>query len=363
LEAAQLAPRCIVDNYLFADVAVLASPGGVGKTTMLLHEAICIALGLPVWGMPVKSPGWVLFVTKEDQRERLIARLREIMRPMELTAAQEDHVLANVIPLDVTGTPTKLTAVFDGNILWESLGEEIIAAYQNDRPALVVFDPLVSFGASEGMVNDNEQALVEVARGIVKGLDCCVRYVHHTGKANAREGTTDQYSLRGGSALPDGCRMVAVLAAWNGKDHLPPACVANDDASIFRLERPKLSYAPPNQPTIWLKREGFAYDSFAEYRLTPEQATAARVDQLERFLAWCPKAPQPEFHTRNTLEAQTTIIGMTRAEIREALGILQARGRVVEAPLPQAMRKGGRQTFLCPANLAKDFDVAGEVVS
>jgi hypothetical protein len=360
INAAVLAPRCIVENYLYADVAVLASPGGVGKTTMLLREAVCIVLGRPVWGMTVDSPGWVLFVTKEDQRERLAARLREIMRAMELTDAERARVLADVVPLDITGTPTKLTAVFDGNILWESLGEDIIAAYRDDPPALVIFDPLVSFGASESMVNDNEQALIEVARAIVKGLDCCVRYVHHTGKANAREGTTDQYSLRGGSALPDGCRMVAVLAVWNGKDTLPPACVADDDAAIFRLERPKLSYAPPNLPTIWIRREGFGYEHFAEYRLTPEQAIAARVDQLERFLASRVKADPAEYHTQKTLEAQAAVLGMSRAEIREALGLLQARTRVINAPLPQQLRQGGRQTFLCPVNLAKDF---GEVAA
>jgi hypothetical protein len=277
------------------------------------------------------------------------------MRAMELTAEQRARVLADVIPLDITGTPTKLTAVFDGNILWESLGEEIIAAYQADPPALVIFDPLVSFGASEGMVNDNEQALIEVARAIVRGLNCCVRYVHHTGKANAREGTTDQYSLRGGSALPDGCRMVAVLATWNGKDTLPAGCIAAADAAVFRLERPKLSYAPPNLPTIWIRREGFGYEHFAEYRMSPEQATAARVDQLEQFLLSGINAVQPDYHTRTTLDGQLEALSMSRAELRAALGTLLARGRVVEAPLPAERRHGGRQTFLCPLTVVGRF--------
>ncbi|MEA3641516.1 MAG: DnaB-like helicase N-terminal domain-containing protein, partial [Lamprobacter sp.] len=76
---ATLAPRCIVDRYLYADVAQVVAPGGTGKTTMLLYEAAMIALGTPLWGLRIEQPGWTLFVTAEDRRERLLARLREIV--------------------------------------------------------------------------------------------------------------------------------------------------------------------------------------------------------------------------------------------------------------------------------------------
>ena len=45
LQEARITPTCIVDNYLFADVSVLTAPGGTGKTTIVLHEMINIALG------------------------------------------------------------------------------------------------------------------------------------------------------------------------------------------------------------------------------------------------------------------------------------------------------------------------------
>jgi hypothetical protein len=129
-----------------------------------------------------------------------------------------------------------------------------VERYQADPPAVVAFDPLVSFGASEGMVNDNENGIVTAARRIVRGLHCCVRVIHHTGKGNARGGTLDQYSGRGGSALPDGSRMTTVLQAWSPEDgsglHPPPGCRAGPEASITVMNRAKLSYAPPNLPRI-----------------------------------------------------------------------------------------------------------------
>ena len=69
----------------------------------------------------------------------------------------------------------------------------------------------MSFGVGESRVNDAEQGLIEAFRIIRNQLDCCVEGIHHTGKANARDKSTDQYSGRGGSALADGARMVAVL--------------------------------------------------------------------------------------------------------------------------------------------------------
>jgi hypothetical protein len=36
LATARLTPRCIVESYLYADVGVLAGPGGTGKTTLAL---------------------------------------------------------------------------------------------------------------------------------------------------------------------------------------------------------------------------------------------------------------------------------------------------------------------------------------
>jgi RecA-family ATPase len=51
----------------------------------------------------------------------------------------------------------------------------------------------------------------EVTEKQGKVKNCCVRYIHHSGKQNGRDKATDQYAGRGGSAFADGCRMVHVL--------------------------------------------------------------------------------------------------------------------------------------------------------
>jgi len=205
-------PDCIVADYLFADVAVLVAPGGTGKTTMVLYEAVLIVLGRDLYGMRVLKPGPVVIVTAEDSREILIARLREVVNYLELSEQHVRVIQSSVLILDVSGNVRRLTKATDsGAIEPAAFTDDLVAGLVPIKPVLVVIDPTVSFGTSEARVNDNEQALIESGRRIRNALNCCIRFIHHTGKGNARDATTDHYSGRGGSALADGARMVHVL--------------------------------------------------------------------------------------------------------------------------------------------------------
>lgn len=354
---AKLAPRCIVERYLFADVATLIAPGGTGKTTLLLLEAALIALGRPVHGLRVESPGWTLIVSAEDARPRLLARLTQIVRALELNEADAAVVFERVLFWDVAGRDLRLIRVNDGNIALTQLADDIVRRYRDDPPAVVVFDPLISFGASEQSVNDNEQGLITAARRIIKGLECCVRLVHHTGKAGARAIEPDQYSGRGGSALADGARMVAVLQRWNDDQpaassiYPPPLCHPSKDASIVILHRLKMSYSPPDLPRIWIKRTGFAFESFIEPPPpSKEQMADAQADQLERFIISELKAGRRWQKTQ--LEACRDL-NLKRDAIRSALTRLMVAGRIIQAELPRGERKGARQRYLSPPNSAE----------
>ena len=351
LAHAQLAPRCIVENHSYADVAQLVAPGGVGKTTLILYELIHVILGRDIWGLKVVTPGWCLVVTAEDQRERLIARVRELMHALELSGADQAQVMHGLLIWDVSGRQMKLTQARDGNLELTYLADYLIDRFNDNPPQIVLFDPLVSFGVSEERVNSNEQALILAARRIVNGLNCCVRYIHHTGQASAREKAMDQYAGRGGSALADGTRMTSVLQTWSEEfKQRPPSEIKIDaDSSLIMYGRPKLSYSPPNLPLIWVKRTGYSYEYWIEYKLAPEDELRAAVDQLERFLI--SQLNQGRYHTQRSLDSQcTTAMNMPRAKMRDALTELKVAHRVVEKYLPETLRQGGKQTYLHPTS-------------
>lgn len=349
LAAAELHPKCIVEKYLYRDVALVAAAGGTGKTTMLIWEAVHIALGRDLWGCRVVTPGATLFVTAEDDRELFAARLREVMDAMRLSEQERATAINNVIAWDVTGELRRLAELGkDGNIILTDLADAMVAAYQGEGIVQIVFDPAISFGPGERMVNDGEQAVVTACRRIMRGLDCCVRLVHHSGKANARAGALDQYAARGGTALPDGCRMVAILSPVNENGHCaaiaPEGFDLQPGESGFILARAKLSYCPP-QPNIWIRRRGFEYEYFIEQPRNSDAARERDADKVVDFL-------EDELHhgrkyTARSLE-DSGKLKLSRASLRAALANLETTGRIEERELPQGERRGKRKTYLHP---------------
>lgn len=353
--SARPAPDCIVESYLFADVGVFIAPGGTGKTTLILFEAIHIALGWPLFGLEVRKPGLVLIVTAEDSREMLVARLRAISAEMDLTDDQRRTVRERVLISDVSGSGFKLTEV-DRDVVRPAEGiEAMISGCKAIKPVLIVIDPAVSFGVGESRVNDAEQGLIEAARKLRRALNCCIRYVHHSGKANAREKTLDQYSGRGGSAFADGARMVTVLQAMTPSDwKAATGTELRPGQTGLVLARPKMSYAPP-AGDILIRREGYRFEQVEQATNNAgeklETQAQALLDILRDELA------KGHYPTQNSLEAVGT--GLTRAELRKVIAWLAATGRVENRNKPGG-GKGGARKYLHPFGAPDDDGAPSE---
>ena len=346
LDALALHPRCVVENYLYADAGALVAPGGTGKTTLFLFEAIHVALGIPLYGLKVTSPGPVVVITAEDNAEVLYARLRELMAGLGLDDGQKTEALARIYIADLCGQSLRLLRRTEGVIRSTDLPDHIIERYGPINPAIITIDPTVSFGAGEQQYsNDDAQGLVIAARRIVRAIGCCVRFVHHTGKLHARDGALDQYAGRGGSALPDGCRMVAIMQPWHPDSaiSLPLGVTPCPGEELMILARAKGSYHQP-QPDIWIARRGWCFSHTHAIPVDADAERAALAEQLEQFLIVELRAGH--YHTQNTLQDQGL---MKRAPLRRAISDLTAARRVVYTEIPEARsRRGGAREYLHP---------------
>lgn len=344
--AARLAPDCIVENMYYANVGLIAGPGGAAKTTLTLDQCVCITLGLPVYGNRVLRPGPVAILTAEDSREQFIARIREICTARGLTPDQVQHVRRSIRPFYVGGLGVKLTRVVNDGVVpnypvIDALGPDLASF----NPVIVLVDPVVSFGVGESRVNDAEQGLIDAARYIVRNLNCLVLFIHHTGKVNARSKTTDQYSGRGGSAFADGARMVHVLHPLTDKEY--KALTKQDlehGQSALLLSRPKMSYTPP-QPDIVLTRTGYRFEHVPTGKQHPSeqlhvncQAVLQRIKTQVAF---------GQYPTQRSLQGEREALGMTDKNISDAVAALLSQGRLERAPLEKVGR-GGKREYLRP---------------
>jgi RecA-family ATPase len=321
----------IVEGMYFADVGHIAAPGSTGKTTVLLYHCIQIAIGGIIFGHEVLQSGPVVYVTAEDDAESIQYRLGQMCKELELTNDDIDLVCGNVQIIDATGHSAKLTTVEKEVIVPSSRANTLIGTLKVIDPVMVFIDPLVSFGVGESRVNDAEQGMIEVGRRIVKQVGCGVIFVHHTGKANARESTLDQYSGRGGSALADGSRMVFVLQPlspdkWT--EATGDVLMEGETALVFAS--PKLTWCPP-QPHIYIKRNGFTFIHF-DHSGGEEGAQAVIERNAAKILQFLREGwPKDERHTAKTLEA--TKVVKPRDALRQAVEHLVVQGKVVEEPL------------------------------
>lgn len=355
-EAAELSPPCIVDKLLWSDVAVRIAPGGMGKTTLELFEAVHIALGRPLFGLEVRRPGSVLLVTAEDWRGILVARLREICRALELRPAELALIRQQIRIADLSATAAKKLTMVDGDVVIPNgRVDEIIDACRESPPALIVFDPAISFGVGERRVNDAEQALIEAARRIRGALGCAVKYVHHSGQASARDKLIDQYAGRGGSAFADGCRMVHVLQSLSPEefDKATGRSLQEGETGLI-LARPKLSYCPP-QPPLYLVRRGYLFRAVEADARDPGAELAAICNQVLQLIREELRAGR--YPTQRGLEAIAKQCSLTRQQVRDAVATLKAAGRIETRQAPESVGWGGRRDYLAPFG-APDADGA-----
>ena len=325
---ARLSPRVILDGLLYADVRTRIAAGGIGKTTLALFEAVTLALGHELWGRTPERAVRTLLLSREDARETLAARLGAIMSSIPLSRDERSQVLRNVTLLDLSGESFRLSAIErDVVVLHKENLNRLLDACREWKPDWIIFDPLVSFGVGESRVNDAEQGMIEAFRVLRNGLECCVEGIHHTGKANARDKTADQYTGRGGSALADGCRMVAVINPLDAGEWLKATgSPLHDSEQGLVMALPKLSYSPRQEP-VFIRRSGYCFEHVAHFRQTPEEQAESETRKVLNFIT--SEYEEGREYSQTDLDTCMEKLDLTRTKIKAAYTALKVDGRVI----------------------------------
>jgi len=354
LTQARLNPRVILPYMLYADVRTRISAGGTGKTTVALYEAITLALGAELWGRTPEQPVRTVIVTREDTREILVARAREIMSALNLTREDIAQVLSNLLVVDLSGVSFRISQV-DGdvvvphakNLAW------VIELLGDFKPDWMIMDPLVSFGVGEQRVNDAEQGLIEAMRILRAAFDCCVEGIHHSGKANAREKTLDQYSGRGGSSLADGARMVCVMQPLTPQEWSDATGgYLEEGVTGIVMAMPKMSYCRAQEP-IYIARRGYSFTQVLPLAQPSQTELQKEQDGIVYGVikeAWLRNQPLSAQGIKDDYKA-LFYGNLKRDAVMESLGRLKRDGHIVQ----NALRGGrGPRSVLEPVILEAD---------
>jgi len=243
--------RHLIESY----VAATISPGGTGKTTLVMIDAAAIAVGRKLTHDDVHRQGKVWHYNLEDPKDELIRRMLAIQQYFKLP---KESIAGNVF-LD-SGRDTKMiVAERDGRggIIAtphvDQLCEQII---QNDIKVLSV-DPFIKSHFAEE--NDNKQMddVLNIFGQIAHDTGCAIDLVHHVRKppngSVAAAGDINQ--ARGASALSGAVRSARTLTGMTEKEAEIFGIKLDRKYWYVRIDDAKASMSPPSQGAQWMKRQ------------------------------------------------------------------------------------------------------------
>ena len=227
-------------------VSVTVAPGGVGKSSLTLVEALAIATGRELLGEWVGREGlrvWAynLEDPRDEMERRVIgAMMHHNVRPESLGEGTEGGMRLFIdsgrerplcTAIDLRGEVTIVRPEI------EALEAEIIA---RDIDVMII-DPFVSsHRVSENASGAIDLVAKEWAR-LADRTNCAIELVHHTRKTGGVDATTEDG--RGSTALVAAARSARVLNKMSDEMR-EQAGVKSDPATIFGIDRDKANLAP-----------------------------------------------------------------------------------------------------------------------
>jgi RecA-family ATPase len=240
-------------------VALLASPGGTGKSTLVMQLVLSVASGVQ-WldTFDVVKPGTVCVWSGEDEEEDMHRRAFAVANALRgpggtrgidaLPQGWEQRVWRVATNGEDSRFVDRKNDALDETLFFASVREQV----ETLQPALVVLDPASRFMGTEE--NDNAQATrwITLAEQLKNTASKPVVLVLvHTGKG---KDLTNQEAIRGASALVDGARWAATLSRRTQD---------GDEFDILQLRRVKNNRCPPDEGAVLLERDDFGCITYA----------------------------------------------------------------------------------------------------
>lgn len=220
-------------------VSVTVAPGGVGKSSLTICEALSMASGRELLGDWTAPNLKVWLYNLEDPRDEMD---RRIIAAMQHHKVSPDEI-AGRLYVD-TGRERALSTAIQTREGVQIIKPELDALADEIKARgidVLVIDPFVSsHQASENDNNAIDLVAKEWAR-LADRCNCAIELVHHTRKTNGEEATTE--SGRGASALLAAARSGRVLNKMSN-ELKEEAGVLDDPATYFAITRDKANLAP-----------------------------------------------------------------------------------------------------------------------
>jgi len=253
-DPAQIPPREFLfgSHYQRRTVSGTVAPGGTGKSSEVMVEAVAMKTGRDLLGEGAKEPLRVWYHNGEDNMLELQRRLAGICQHYNIPLAEalgDGFFMSsgNEVPLRVAETWSQVRLQTDHRLV-----KCITEAIGDNRVDVAILDPLVTL---HGVPENNPGQMDQVIRIFTRMADsqnCAIDLSHHTRKL--APGSSDDVTIddmRGAGAVKDAMRAVRMLNVMSSKDAENAGIMDIERTNYFRIDRAKANYSGPAKTATW----------------------------------------------------------------------------------------------------------------
>jgi len=238
-------------HYQRRAVSGTVAPGGTGKSSLVMVEAIAMATGRDLLSEGAKEPLRVWYHNGEDNMLELQRRVGAICQhyniPMEELESGFFMTSGNEVPLRVAETWSQVRLQTDHRLV-----KHITEAIGDNKIDAGMFDPLVTLhGVGENNAGQMDQ-VIRIFTRMADSQNCAIDLSHHTRKL--APGSADEYGIddmRGAGAVKDAMRAVRMLNVMSPKDAESAGVMDIERTNYFRIDRAKANYSGPAKTATW----------------------------------------------------------------------------------------------------------------
>jgi AAA domain len=248
----QIPPREWIHGYHYIRqfISTTVAPGGVGKSSLALVEAIAIATGRPLLGMKPNERTRVWYWNGEDPQEEVERRVAAILLLYRIPKEELEGSLflnsGQLLPILIAQQVPK-----GGAELLVANIEDLEGTIQENGIGVVILDPFISIHRVPENDNGMIDAVVKALAGVADRTRCAIELVHHVRKTNGSEVTVEDG--RGAIALLNAARCARAINQMSEAEADKWGVV--NRRSHFRYFDGKANLAPPSETSTWFRLE------------------------------------------------------------------------------------------------------------
>lgn len=228
----------LIRKFLSLDIA----PGGLGKSSVKIVEALAMAANVELLGKPVhEGPHRVWLYNLEDPGEETERRIHAAMINFRIGP---DDIGDRLFVDSGRDQPLCIAEETDGGArIVRPVSDAMIAELQARQIDVLSIDPFVSSHAISENDNRSIDMVAKEWSRIADICDCAINLVHHVRKTNGSEITAE--SSRGAVSLIGAARSVVVYNRMSKEEGERAGIEPRQTGFYFRMQNDKANLAPP----------------------------------------------------------------------------------------------------------------------